>query len=88
MTDPFAAPSDVLDLDPSTWPCVAADDTAWLDPSALVQLDAAARCAGCPVLLACRDRGRHGPDGDPEWGVWGGETTQQRRVATGRSIVK
>lgn len=38
---------------------------------------ARALCLGCPIMLACRDRGRelHQP------GIWGGETDEEREAA-------
>lgn len=38
---------------------------------------ARARCLDCPIMIACRDRGRelHEP------GIWGGETDEERAAA-------
>ena len=47
-------------------------------PSALTRIAAARNvCLDCPVMVACRDYARE----HQEWGIWGGETDEERFAA-------
>ncbi|GJF35082.1 hypothetical protein KNE206_77820 [Kitasatospora sp. NE20-6] len=59
-------------------PCRSTNGELWFSSSATAQKAAAARCAACPVIQACRDTGR---TIKASYGVWGGESPRQRRKA-------
>lgn len=54
------------------------DSYAWLEASTPEEtMRAIAACQECPAKTACKAAGREGN----EFGVWGGESTAQRRIA-------
>lgn len=49
-------------------------------PSSVMWAEAFAVCAACTVITQCRKQGQ-----GEAWGVWGGDTNQQRRFGTTRT---
>jgi hypothetical protein len=72
---------EVVLLQPEPLPCSGAPELYGEFPDALGDQMAKALCAVCPILLDCRAYGRSNPQ---EWGVWGGETQEERRGARQR----
>lgn len=80
---------DALDAAPD-WSVPCRDDghpTDWISEDRAAQARAAAACAGCPLIDACRDYASIARRKGGMWGVWGGRhfnsaTTQEEPAAT------
>lgn len=58
-------------------PCRGAEAGLWISDAAKEQRVAAAECAWCPALIACRDYALTYPESA---GVYGGTTPKQRQL--------